>query len=83
MDAFQNLFLRNLLVRLNKEVEARVGILTEGKSVTDIAAYRQHVGYIQALKDVSAWADEVHKDLMRPDDEQPNPQRALGTAKRR
>ena len=83
MDAFQNLFRRNLLVRLNTEIESRVGILTDGKSITDISTYRQHVGYIQALRDVATWSEEVHKELMRPDDEQPNPQRALATARRK
>jgi len=74
MDAFESLFLRKLLERLNKEISIRVAHLCEGK-VADYAAYREKVGAIQALKDVGEkLCPQIRSELMRSDEE-PSPVR--------
>jgi hypothetical protein len=71
------LFLRHLMERIEAARVAHVDNLTQGQGITDISHYREKVGYIRALSDVTTWIDGVHKDLMRPDDEQPNSNRAV------
>ncbi len=72
-----SLFLRRLMERVSTALASHVENLTQGKGIDEIAQYREKVGYIRALRDVSDWADEVRADLMRPDDQQPNPNRAV------
>jgi hypothetical protein len=72
-----SLFLRHLMTRVNDAVASHVENLTQGKGIDEIAHYREKVGYIRALRDVSEWVDEVHSDLMRPDEQQLNPNRAV------
>ncbi len=72
-----SLFLRKLLERVNIERDAHVQNLTHGQGITEIAQYREKVGYLRALHDIHGWCDDVYKELMRPDDEQPNPNRAI------
>lgn len=71
------LFLRRLSERIDETVAAKVETLTSGTGVTEISNYREMVGYIRGLRDVIAWCDEVYTDLMRPDSDQPNPNRAV------
>ncbi len=72
-----SLFLRHLMERVDKTLASQVENLTQGKGIDEIAQYRERVGYIRALRDVCQWVNEVHADLMRPDDQQPNPNRAV------
>jgi hypothetical protein len=72
-----SLFLRKLLERIDMAAASQVDILTSGNGITDISHYREKVGYIRAMHDVVRFADETRKELMRPDDEQPNPNRAV------
>lgn len=70
-------FLRLLVERIDKEASSRTEQLLDGKSITDMAAYRERVGYLQAMRHVKVWLDEIFRDMTSPEAGQNSPNRAI------
>jgi hypothetical protein len=71
------IFLRKFLERLNTEIESRTKNLAGGKGISKIEDYREKVGELRGLVLAAEFCEQARTELMRPDEEQPNPARAL------
>lgn len=51
-----------VLKRIEKETFERIGRIAAG-TATDFADYRERVGYVRALNDVTTWFEEAQRDM--------------------
>lgn len=72
-----SLFLRKLRELVNTDIETRSRNLVAGNGIDKFEKYREEVGTVRGLHLAMQYCEQVHEMLMRPEDEQPNPQRAL------
>lgn len=60
---YANLFEEKLLQRVAAERQRVMGYLEGGEAVTTFEAYREHVGYLKALREIDEWCIDATTDL--------------------
>ena len=67
MDAFESEFARRLMAKIVDEQNGRSTVILSGKAET-FDDYKAKAAYLQALRDVQKWMNEVRDELTQPED---------------
>lgn len=62
MHALDLRFQKLLMKQLIEQEQARVDEIASGACL-DLASYRSQCGYVQALRDVMGWTEDIRKSL--------------------
>lgn len=76
MDAFESEFARRLTNRI-EEASAWQCAVMNGGNLSTYEEYKAKCSYIQALRDVGAWMEEVRQELTQPEERAREPVRPL------
>lgn len=67
MDAFESGFSRRLQDRIGRALQEHADVLVTGRAVT-FEEYKAKAAYIEALRDVNQWCEEVRKEMVQGED---------------